>query len=51
VRVTLAKDKRGVVVDQYTRGLPPSTVPLKGGKVSFDNRFAENMTCGPVEAR
>ena len=51
VRVTLAKDKRGVVVDQYTRGLPPSTVPLKGGKVSFDKRFAENMTCGPVEAR
>ena len=45
------KDKRGVVVDQYTRGLPPSTVPLKGGKVSFDKRFAENMTCGPVEAK
>jgi hypothetical protein len=50
VRVTLTKDKRGLIVDQYTRGLPPTTVPLEGGKVSFDKRFAENMTCGPVEA-
>jgi hypothetical protein len=50
VRVTLSKDKRGLIVDQYTRGLPPSTVPLKGGKVSFDKRFAENMTCGPLGA-
>ena len=50
VRVTLSKDKRGLVVDQYTRGLPPSTVPLKGGKVTFDKRFAENMTCGPIGA-
>jgi hypothetical protein len=48
VRVTLTKDKKGVVVDQYTRGLPPSTVPLKGGRVSFDKRFAENMLCGPL---
>jgi hypothetical protein len=47
VRVTLSKDKRGLIVDQYTRGLPPSTVPLKGGKVSFDKRFAENMLCEP----
>jgi hypothetical protein len=50
VRVTLAKDKRGLIVDQYTRGLPPSTVPLRGGKVTFDKRFAENMACGAVGA-
>lgn len=50
VRITLTKDKSGLVVDQYTRGLPPSTVPLKGGKVSFDKRFAENVACGPVGA-
>jgi len=51
VRITLTKDRRGLIVDQYTRGLPPSTVPLKGGKVTFDKRFAENMTCEPVEAK
>ena len=50
MRVTLTKDKRGLIVDQYTRGLPPSTVPLKGGKVTFDKRFAENMACGPIGA-
>src|SRR6476660_707865 len=51
VRITLTKDRRGLIVDKYTRGLPPSTVPLKGGKVSFDKRFAENLACKPVEAK
>ena len=36
-----------MVVDQYTRKLPPTRVPVAGGKVSFDKRFAEDMVCGP----
>jgi hypothetical protein len=47
VRVRMATDKKGVVVNQYTRKLPPTTVPLAGGKVSFDKRFAEDMECKP----
>jgi hypothetical protein len=47
VRVSLTADKKGLVVNQYTRRLPPTTVPISGGTVSFDRRFAENMVCGP----
>jgi hypothetical protein len=47
VRVRLAAGGKGVVVDQYTRKLPPTTVPATGGKVSFDKRFAEDMVCKP----
>ena len=45
--VSLTADKKAVVVDQYTRKLPPTRVPVAGGKVSFDKRFAEDMVCGP----
>jgi hypothetical protein len=51
VRVTLTKDRKGLIVNQNTRGLPPTTVPFAGGKVSFDKRFAEDMECGPIEPR
>jgi hypothetical protein len=47
VRVSLTTDRKGVVVNQYTRKLPPTTVPVAGGKVSFDKRFAEDMVCKP----
>lgn len=47
VRVRLAAGGKGVVVDQHTRKLPPTTVPAAGGKVSFDRRFAEDMVCKP----
>jgi hypothetical protein len=50
VRVRMTADKKGVVVDQYTRKLPPTTVPVAGGKVSFDKRFAEGMDCKPFNA-
>ncbi len=43
----MTADKKGVVVNQYTRKLPPTVVPVAGGKVSFDKRFAEGMVCGP----
>jgi hypothetical protein len=46
VRVSLTPDKSAVVVDQSTRKLPPTKVPVAGGTVSFDNRFATNTKCG-----
>jgi hypothetical protein len=45
VRVSLAPDKSAVIVDQYTRKLPPTKVPVAGGTVSFDNRFGTNAKC------
>ncbi len=39
---------RGIEIDQYTRGLPPTRVPKEGGVVSFDKRFAEDMSCSPL---
>lgn len=47
VRVSLAPDKKSVIVNQYTRQLPPTLVPIDGGTVSFDRRFAENAKCSP----
>src|SRR5215470_16472767 len=45
VRVSLAPDKAAVIVDQFTRGVPPTKVPVAGGTVSFDNRFAAEANC------
>jgi hypothetical protein len=46
-RISLTADRKGVVVEQLSRKLPSTTVPVAGGKVSFDRRFAENMVCEP----
>ncbi len=46
VRVRLSRDGKSVVVDQYTRGLPPTRVPLDGGTVDFDQRFGTQAKCG-----
>src|SRR5208337_938342 len=43
-----SKVNKGVEVDQFTRGLPPTTVPKEGGTVSFDTRFATSMVCSPL---
>jgi hypothetical protein len=47
VRVSIADGGRAIVVDQYTRGLPPTQIPVEGGTVNFDNRFGTNAKCGP----
>jgi hypothetical protein len=47
VRVSLTPDRKSVVVDQYTRGLPPTTIPVAGGTVDFDQRFGTQAKCGP----
>jgi hypothetical protein len=45
VRVSLSADKKFVIVDQFTRKLPPTQVPAGGGTVNFDNRFGTNAKC------
>ena len=47
VRVSLTQDKKSIIVDQHTRGLPPTQIPVAGGTVDFDNRFGTNAKCGP----
>ena len=51
VRVTLTADKTAVIVDQYTRGLTPTRIPVKGGTVDFDQRFAKRAKCGPFQSQ
>lgn len=50
VRVRLTVDKKAIVVDQFTRGLPPTQVPVGGGTVDFDQRFGTNAKCGPFNS-
>ena len=47
VHVRISPDGRSVIVDQYTRKLPPTLVPLAGGAVNFDNRFGTKAKCEP----
>ena len=47
VRISLTPDKKTVVVDQFTRGLPPTRIPVAGGTVDFDNRFGTAAKCVP----
>jgi hypothetical protein len=49
VRVSLSADKKTVIVDQYTRKLPPTRVPVAGGTVDFDKRFGTAAKCGPFQ--
>jgi len=51
VRVTLSADRKVLTVDQYTRGLPPTRIPVTGGTVDFDERFAKHAKCGPFQAQ
>jgi hypothetical protein len=51
VRVTLSADKMSVIVDQYTRGLPSTRIPVAGGTVDFDQRFGTAAKCGPFQAQ
>jgi hypothetical protein len=47
VRVSMSADGKTVTVDQYTRGLPPTAIPVAGGTVDFDQRFGTKAKCGP----
>jgi hypothetical protein len=49
VLVRYAQDKRALILYQFTRGLPLTVIPMGGGVVNFDNRFASDAKCGPYE--
>jgi len=51
VKVTLTADKQTVIVDQYTRKLPPTRIPVSGGTVDFDQRFGTGAKCSPFRAQ
>jgi hypothetical protein len=51
VKVSMTADGKTVIVNQYTRGLPPTRIPVGGGTVDFDHRFATNAQCGPFQAQ
>jgi hypothetical protein len=49
VRVSMSPDGKFLIVDQYTRGLKPTRIPVDGGVVTFDNRFGTNAKCSAFE--
>ena len=49
VHVQYSRDRKSVIVDQYTRKLPPTIVPIAGATVNFDQRFATDAKCGPFD--
>jgi hypothetical protein len=51
VRITLSADKKTLTVDQFTRDLPPTRIPVKGGTVDFDQRFGTQAKCGPFQSQ
>ena len=46
VHVQYSKDKKAVIIDQYTRKFPPTLVAVVGATVDFDQRFATGVRCG-----
>ena len=51
VRVSMSADRKFLIVDQYTRGLKPTRIPVGGGTVDFDQRFGKNAKCGELNAK
>ena len=51
VKVSMTTDGKTVIVNQYTRGLPPTRIPVAGGTVDFDQRFGTGAKCGPFQSQ
>ncbi len=49
VKLSMTADGAAVIVNQYTRGLPPTRIPVKGGTVDFDQRFGTAAKCAPFD--
>lgn len=49
IEVSMTADGKTVIVNQYTRGLPPTRIPVSGGTVDFDQRFGTGAKCGPFQ--
>jgi hypothetical protein len=50
VKVSMTADGKTVIINQYTRGLPVTRVPVGGGTVDFDQRFGTKAKCGPFQS-
>lgn len=51
VKVSMTADGKTVIINQYTRGLPPTRIPVGGGTVDFDQRFGTGAKCGPFQSQ
>jgi hypothetical protein len=51
VKVSISGDKTFVIVDQYSRGLPPTRIPIESGTVDFDQRFGTQAKCSAFNVR
>jgi hypothetical protein len=51
VKVSITADGKTVVINQYTRGLAPTHIPLSGGTVDFDQRFGTKAKCGAFQVQ
>jgi hypothetical protein len=51
VKVSMTTDGKTVIVNQYTRGLPPTRIPSSGGTVDFDKRFGTQAKCSPFQSQ
>lgn len=50
VKISMTADGKTVIVDQYTRKLPPTRIPVAGGTVDFDQRFGTGAKCGAFQS-
>jgi hypothetical protein len=51
VKVSMKADGKTVIVNQYTRKLPPTSIPVGGGTVDFDQRFGTGAKCGRFQVQ
>jgi hypothetical protein len=51
VKVSMTADGKAVIVNQYTRKLPPTRIPVAGGTVDFDQRFGTGAKCSAFRAQ
>ena len=51
MRVSISPDKKFLIVNQYTRGLPPTRIPVAGGTVDFDKRFGTEAKCSALNTQ
>jgi hypothetical protein len=51
VRISFSADGKTLMLDQYTRGLSATRIPLVGGTVDFDKRFGTAAKCGSFQTQ
>jgi hypothetical protein len=51
VKVSMTADGKTVIINQYTRKLPPTRIPVAGGSVDFDQRFGTGAKCSAFQSQ